>query len=152
MDTPHNVTLKKLVYSGDKFRQFLQRYNISYKDAAETLGIDKNTVGKAVRGGNMNVDIILRICNTYNLNIVDFFKSLEPDEAIEIENYYLSSDEEPLSSSAVSEPIERYKKCENFNGDIDEIFDIISQSNAQLRELASQYEKSREKLEEIMNR
>ena len=152
MDTPNNMTLKKLVYSGDKFRQFLHRYNISYKDAAETLGIDKNTVGKAVRGGNMNVDIILRICNTYNLDIADFFTSLDEGEVNDTENYYLSSDEETLTLSSVSEPAESYKKCENYNDDINRILDFIAQLNAQLQELASQYEKSRIMLEEIKKR
>lgn len=45
---------KKLVYSGDSLRRFLHRKGLTYKDAAKELGLDKNTIGKAVRGGNMN--------------------------------------------------------------------------------------------------
>ena len=43
---------KKLVYSGDSLRRFLHRKGLTYKDAAKELGLDKNTIGKAVRGGN----------------------------------------------------------------------------------------------------
>ena len=47
---------KKLVYSGDSLRRFLHRKGLTYKDAAKELGLDKNTIGKAVRGGNMNIN------------------------------------------------------------------------------------------------
>lgn len=57
----------------------MQRKGLSYNEAAATLGINKNTVGKAVRGGNLNVDILLLICNEYGLNIADFFV-IEGDE------------------------------------------------------------------------
>ena len=42
---------KKIVYSGDKFREYLNRHKITYQEASLQLGIDKNTIGKAVRGG-----------------------------------------------------------------------------------------------------
>ena len=66
MDNTTERNTGNWVYSGEKLKNFLHRKGISYKDAAKELGIDKNTVGKAVRGGNLNVDIILRICNIYN--------------------------------------------------------------------------------------
>lgn len=63
----------KWIYSGKKFKNFLLRNGISYKVAATQLGIDKNTVGRAVRGGNLSVDTLLLICNEYDLKVSDFF-------------------------------------------------------------------------------
>lgn len=60
-------------YSGERFRQYLQRNKISYKEAARILSIDKNTVGKAARGGNLKVDILLHICNVFQMDVTDFF-------------------------------------------------------------------------------
>lgn len=149
MDTNASLDLKRLEYSGEKFRQFLQRHSISYKDAAETLGIDKNTVGKAVRGGNMNIDIILRICNTYNLKITDFFKECDGENGDEGVNYYISPDADNSPPTLLLEPASNYKKCEKFEGDISTVLDVITQSNSQLIELASKYEESRRMLETI---
>jgi len=54
---------KKLVYSGDSLRRFLHRKGLTYKDAAKELGLDKNTIGKAVRGGNI-------LSSTYKCNFL----------------------------------------------------------------------------------
>ena len=59
---------KKIVYSGDKFREYLNRHKITYQEASLQLGIDKNTIGKAVRGGNLNLNVLLTICNFYGLD------------------------------------------------------------------------------------
>ena len=67
-------------YSGVMFRTYLRQHNISYKEAAEVLGINKNTVGKAVRGGNLNINILLRICQVYGLDLRDFFEQISPKE------------------------------------------------------------------------
>ncbi len=66
---------KKIIYSGDKFREYLTRHKITYQEASLQLGIDKNTIGKAVRGGNLNLNVLLTICNFYRLDISDFFKT-----------------------------------------------------------------------------
>lgn len=66
---------KKFIYSGDKFREYLTRHKITYQEASLQLGIDKNTIGKAVRGGNLNLNVLLTICNFYRLDISDFFKT-----------------------------------------------------------------------------
>lgn len=50
---------------------------MTYQDASERLDIDKNTIGKAVRGGNLNTSILLKICNEFNLNLMDFFTFVE---------------------------------------------------------------------------
>ena len=68
-------------YSGLQFKVFLKQHNISYKQAAETIGVNKNTVGKVVRGGNLNTHILLRICQVYELDIRDFFKQVLPENA-----------------------------------------------------------------------
>lgn len=66
-------TNRRLVYSGERFRDFLVANHITYQEASNTLGIDKNTIGKAVRGGNLNTSILLKICNEYKLDLTDFF-------------------------------------------------------------------------------
>ena len=68
-------------YSGLQFKAFLRQHNISYKQAAEAIGVNKNTVGKVVRGGNLNTHILLRICQVYELDIRDFFKQVLPENA-----------------------------------------------------------------------
>lgn len=68
-------------YSGLQFKTFLKQHNISYKQAAEAIGVNKNTVGKVVRGGNLNTHILLRICQVYELDIRDFFKPVLPENA-----------------------------------------------------------------------
>ena len=72
----------ELYYSGLQFKAFLKQHNISYKQAAEAIGVNKNTVGKVVRGGNLNTHILLRICQVYELDIRDFFKQVLPENAV----------------------------------------------------------------------
>ena len=74
---------KKLVYSGDSLRRFLHRKGLTYKDAAKELGLDKNTIGKAVRGGNMNINVLLSIANHWNFPITDFFIFVNQEECEE---------------------------------------------------------------------
>ena len=79
---------KKLVYSGDSLRRFLHRKGLTYKDAAKELGLDKNTIGKAVRGGNMNINVLLSIANHWNFPITDFFIFVNQEECEE--TYFIS--------------------------------------------------------------
>lgn len=122
----------KWSYSGAHFRQYLQRKDISHKQAAEELGIDKNTVGKAVRGGNLNVDIILRICNTYELSVIDFFilegKEGEETEVLDNADYKNSLDHEDISCS---EDEFKYKKCK-----ISDVIDMVNTTKIMLENIA----------------
>ena len=65
MEAKERSLSKQFQYTGEKLRQYLQQNDITYKEAAKILDIDKNTVGKAVRGGNLNVDILLHFCNVF---------------------------------------------------------------------------------------
>ena len=126
----------KLVYSGERLREFLRRNNISYKQAAEELGIDKNTVGKAVRGGNLNSDIILHICNTYHMPVSDFFVEARAD--------YDNSLTE--ASSSVAEPEVSYKNSKNraeIDARIEEIQSLLDILNAKCDTLFAQWGKTR---------
>ena len=105
-DTP------RIVYTGERFKKYLQRNKISYKEAAELLGIDKNTVGKAVRGGNLNLDIILRICNVYPLRIADFFITAGEEGEMSDSDYYISLESNSRREGMVSEEEFCYKKCQ----------------------------------------
>lgn len=74
---------RRLIYSGERFRDFLAANHITYQEASSVLGIDKNTIGKAVRGGNLNTSILLKICNEYKLDLSDFFVTV--DEALPLD-------------------------------------------------------------------
>lgn len=81
----------QLIYDGSKLREFLLKNKMTYQDASERLDIDKNTIGKAVRGGNLNTSILLKICNEFNLNLMDFFTFVEEKdnkENLSISNPY----------------------------------------------------------------
>lgn len=127
----------KWKYSGERFRQYLQRNNISYKQAADALGIDKNTVGKAVRGGNLNIDIILRICNIYDLSISDFFLCEDENgmcvDVSNTKNYDNSFIDNTLSCL---EGEFKYKKCE-----ISDVIDMVNNTKIMLENIAMNEQK-----------
>ena len=90
METKQRGSSKQFQYTGERLRQFLQHNGISYKEAASILSIDKNTVGKAVRGGNLNVDILLHICNVFQMDVTDFFCCEITDKDGLPRNYYIT--------------------------------------------------------------
>lgn len=123
-------------YSGDKFREFLRRKGITYKIAAADLGMDKNTIGKAVRGGNLNIDVLLRICNKYNLPIEDFFeKKVVGEFDGENQENSLSAYDRPEDFPAVvaREEVEDYKTCENISQKIKYFLSLVDGDLAALR-------------------
>lgn len=91
---------KKLVYSGDSLRRFLHRKGLTYKDAAKELGLDKNTIGKAVRGGNMNINVLLSIANRWNFPITDFFIFVNQEECEE--TYFISPNKYNNNSAMIT--------------------------------------------------
>lgn len=150
MDSNDKDKSAKLEYSGEKFRMFLQRNDISYKEAAETLGIDKNTVGKAVRGGNMNVDMVLRICNCYGLNITDFFACRDGAKA-DMGNQYNSLYESRDNNNIVHESNYKYKKCKNLD-DYESLEDMLLSTRALLSDVAQKYDKCCELFQTVERR
>ena len=108
---------KKLVYSGDSLRRFLHRKGLTYKDAAKELGLDKNTIGKAVRGGNMNINVLLSIANHWNFPITDFFIFINQEECEE--TYFISPNKYNNNSAndnlLVSEDSKIYKNIKNLS-------------------------------------
>ncbi len=108
---------KKLVYSGIKFRKFLQNKGITYKDASQELGLDKNTIGKAVRGGNLNVSVLLSIANHWDFPIADFFSLVNPkicegDYFIRTKHYRNLSEER---YNSVAEEPKNYKNLKKLS-------------------------------------
>lgn len=104
------------------------------------LGIDKNTVGKAVRGGNLNINIILLICNRYDLDIRDFFKQLVAENR-DSENHYFSTDISAIPAAICAEEDLNYKKSkniedriENFTHSLRQMQELISGLNDKLNE------------------
>lgn len=130
------MTADKWIYTGEKFRNFLHRNGISYKEAAATLGIDKNTVGKAVRGGNMNVDILLRICNEYGLRMTDFFTVERNGD----KDYLNSLDE---GSPVLEESNQEYKKCELTSSEVVELQKTMERTAALFQDVIDEYHRCR---------
>lgn len=140
---------KKLVYSGDLLRKFLHRKGLTYKDAAKELGLDKNTIGKAVRGGNLNINVLLNIANHWNLPITDFFTFVSNDECKE--TYFISTDSYPTeienSDLAVGEPVKIYKNTENI-ANKDKLIASKRQEIELLQNLIANYRKRIELLQQ----
>ena len=149
MDNTTKCNTKHWVYSGEKLKSFLQRSDLSYKDAAEELGIDKNTVGKAVRGGNLNVDIILNICNTYGLSIYDFFKYEDGVGENSVANYYFSTDDIPYKSLIAAEPEMCYKKSKNSDSQVEDFSRALEQMQLLVTELTEKLNNSYKMLDEL---
>lgn len=133
----------KLVYSGEFLRELLQKKGMTYKDAAEILSLDKNTVGKAVRGGNLYVNVLLAIANQWQIPIERFFK-YEGDEHGISKSYYLSSDDwdkiHQNVENVVRESEEIYKKCQKSTGDFSGLLASRDREIAVLKELVKVYE------------
>ena len=114
------------------------------------LGIDKNTIGKAVRGGNLNMSVLLTICNMYHLNIADFFVLEHDGEENQTHensiNPILSDNKQVLSS--VSEEFEKYKISKKPKFQYEDFLASKDQEIALLREINELYKKQIELLQE----
>lgn len=110
---------REVVYSGEKLKEFLTKNRITYLEASEALNIDKNTIGKAVRGGNLNLSIILKICNTYGFKPADFFSfaNIDGNDVDSDANVNYSENNSSSYSYAAEDdneylPISEYEKIE----------------------------------------
>lgn len=133
---------KRLVYSGDLLRKFLHRKKLTYKDAAKELGLDKNTIGKAVRGGNMNISVLLNIANRWNFPITDFFAFVSDDENGETHfispNPYIAQmgDEDTIAA----ESVKMYKNTKRYATTEKQISDSKRQEIELLQNLIANYQ------------
>ncbi len=142
--------MSKIIYSGNKFREFLSRRGITYQEASAFLGIDKNTIGKAVRGGNLNMSVLLTICNKYHLGISDFFVT-EPDneESTTHENSFEPTYPEASPAlSTVTEEFGSYKISKKPSFLYEDFLAAKDQEIALLREINELYKKQIEMLQE----
>lgn len=141
---------KKLVYSGDLLRKFLHRKGLTYKDAAKELGLDKNTIGKAVRGGNMNINVLLNIANHWNLPITDFFTLVSSDECREA--YFISPNPYTIGEEehdlAASDTVKIYKNNKNISNNKVDLRNSKQQEIELLQELIKNYQKRIEVLQQ----
>lgn len=141
---------KKLVYSGDLLRKFLHRKGLTYKDAAKELGLDKNTIGKAVRGGNLNINVLLTIANHWNLPITDFFTFISNDECQEAyfssPNQYAFDDEDETATAG--EPLKLYKNITKLENEKSAIYESKQQEIELLQNLINNYQKRIEILQQ----
>lgn len=141
---------KKLVYTGDLLRKFLHRKGITYKEAAKELGLDKNTIGKAVRGGNMNINVLLTIANHWNLPITDFFTFINCDESREA--YFISPNQyifdEGNGAATADEPLKLYKNITKSVNKKSAIYESKQQEIELLQNLINNYRKRIEILQQ----
>lgn len=141
---------QKLVYSGDLLRRFLHQKGLTYKEAAKELGLDKNTIGKAVRGGNMNINVLLNIANHWKLPISEFFTWVNNDECEE--SYFISPGKyQALAEeeySAVSEASKIYKNVKNSSIENGSLIASKQQEIELLQELIQNYQKRIEMLQQ----
>ena len=142
--------MSKIIYSGSKFREFLSRRGITYQEASAFLGIDKNTIGKAVRGGNLNMSVLLTICNMYHLNISDFFVSEGNDEEAQTHENRIAPQPLPTGHQlpSVSEEFETYKISKKPKFLYENLLASKDQEIALLREMNELYKKQIEMLQE----
>lgn len=129
---------RNLIFSGEKFKEFLNKRSLTYIDAASQLKINKNTVGKAARSGNINVDVLLTICNTYKIPIDLFFKE-EVDNENHDENQenslYTEGPAEILHTGNVADDYAYYKKSEEFEKLFTKLSTFIKQENELIQAL-----------------
>ena len=150
MEAKERSLSKQFQYTGEKLRQYLQQNNITYKEAAKILDIDKNTVGKAVRGGNLNVDILLHICNVFQMDVTDFFCCEITEESGKTINYYISSEFIKDANDSVAEEDFNYKKSKNLQIVPPATNEAIEEDDHMLSSLEKAYSECREKLETIL--
>lgn len=128
----------------------MSRKGITYQEASAYLGIDKNTIGKAVRGGNLNMSVLLTICNMYHLNISDFFIT-EPDSddlsTHENSSTPIYSEATPVLST-VTEEIGNYKISKKPQFLYEDFLATKDQEITLLREINDLYKKQIEMLQE----
>ncbi len=149
MEAKERSLSKQFQYTGEKLRQYLQQNNITYKEAAKILDIDKNTVGKAVRGGNLNVDILLHICNVFQMDVTDFFCCEITEESGKAINYYISSEFIKDANDSVAEEDFNYKKSKNYDDIEHYANDMFQDVDHALISLDEAYSECREKLESL---
>lgn len=73
-------------YSGKKFRVYLKSKGLSYAEAADRFGVNKNTISKVVsekQEGTVSLDTLLKIVNQSEMWITDFFKCWKATEGQE---------------------------------------------------------------------
>ena len=136
-------------YSGERFRQYLQRNKISYKEAARILSIDKNTVGKAARGGNLKVDILLHICNVFQMDVTDFFICVITDKGGLAKNDYISSKLIKKKTECVLEDEYNCEKSKNYDISDHPLNEMIEELGNALSSLEKVFKECCEKIEAV---
>lgn len=127
----------ELVYSGKKFRAYLKSKGLSYADAAERFGVNKNTISKVVsdrQDGTASLDTLFKIINGSDLVITDFFKYREIPETGSSEgkppvSYNVGMDGLPIM---INEPEGTYK---NPKKEVIRLNNLINEKMAELLEL-----------------
>ncbi len=81
------------------------------------MGLDKNTIGKAVRGGNMNITVLLSISNRWDFPITEFFTFVDKEECGD--SYFISPKKyrslPEKEENTVEEGFKIYKNSKNLS-------------------------------------
>lgn len=68
-------------FSYNKLFKLLIDRNIKKKELREMSGVSATSIAKLGKGGNVNTDVLLRICNALDCDISDIMEVMKDDEA-----------------------------------------------------------------------
>lgn len=68
-------------FSYNKLFKLLIDRNIKKKELRKMSGVSATSIAKLGKGGNVNTDVLLRICNALDCDISDIMEVMKDDEA-----------------------------------------------------------------------
>ena len=63
--------------SYDKLFLYMFKNHISKSELAEKAGISRNTIIKMTKGEPVHLSVIISICNTYGLSLIDVIQEIK---------------------------------------------------------------------------
>lgn len=77
------MEVKQMRFSYNKLWKLLIDRGINKKTLREMSGISATSVAKLGKGGNVNTDVLLRICNALNCDVGDIMEFIKEESKIE---------------------------------------------------------------------
>lgn len=77
------MEVKQMRFSYNKLWKLLIDRGINKKTLREMSGISATSVAKLGKGGNVNTDVLLRICNALNCDVGDIMEFIKEEPKAE---------------------------------------------------------------------
>ena len=77
------MEVKQMRFSYNKLWKLLIDRGINKKTLREMSGISATSVAKLGKGGNVNTDVLLRICNALNCDVGDIMEFIKEESKTE---------------------------------------------------------------------